>query len=121
MFEEFDDTDNVQLATRLKHELKLFRSIEKEWKETSASKKAYPKGYEKFKVRVLMRNVKKGIKMIEKKNPLYLEMPTLRSVGNGQIKKVYSEGVKSASSDDEIEVTLPAVDVRLLSNNVQEE
>ena len=99
----FDDIDNESLAERLKHEITLFRSVEDVWKDTSADKKTYPRGYERFKTRILMKNVKKGIRIIERKNPLYLEMPSMKEIGNGQVKRIYDDKYKDKPVDDHVD------------------
>ncbi len=109
---EYDDLnlENVPLATRLKHEIKLFSVIEKVWKETAKNRATFPRGYERKKTHILMSDVKKGIKIIRRKNKMYVEMPTLQSVGNGQVKRVYDKELEIKPSDEEIEVQLPVVE-----------
>ena len=101
-FDNFDNLDNEDLAERLKRKIVLYHSVEAVWKETSADKKTYPRGYERKKTRDIMKDVKKGIKIINKKIPLYIELPTLKEVGNGQVKKVYDENYKDKPDTEEI-------------------
>ena len=103
MFNENDDVlDNENLPARLKSKIVLYRAVEDIWKDNSADRKTYPRGYERKKTRDIMKDVKKGIKIINKKVPLYIEMPTLKEVGNGQIKKVYDVDYKDKPDTDEI-------------------
>ena len=107
MFEELSELDNVPLMERLKHKAKLIKSLDDLWLSISANKRAYPKGFEKVSVRSLMKDFKKGLKVIDKKNPVFIEMPSLKKVGtDGYVKKVY-ELQNDSSADDNIEVRLP--------------
>lgn len=109
MGEIFNFEDCPTLSIRLKREFELFHAIENEFKKTSENKKTYARGYERFKTRKIMKNLKQGIKIIEKKNPLYIEMPKLESVGNGAVKKTYDDSLVNRP-DDEIEVFDPIDD-----------
>lgn len=90
------------VSERMKHEEALFLVAERQFESTSAKKKTFPRGYERLKTRSILRNVRKGLKIIRAKNPLYIEMPTLKKVGNGQVKKVYDNRFKDKPDNDEI-------------------
>jgi len=116
MFEELSDLDNVPLMERLKHKAKLIRSLDDLWLSISANKRAYPKGFEKTSVKSLMKDFKKGLKVIDKKNPVFIEMPTLKKAGtDGYVKKVY-ELQNDNSADENIEIRLPNVDYPLIED-----
>lgn len=110
---DYNEFDGLPLAERLKHKLRMFRAIETEWKATAQLLATYPKGYRRLKVKDLMKDVKKGLKVINKKNKMYVEMPELVSVGNGQVKKVYDSTLPNSTADDEIDVQLPSCDNNL--------
>ena len=107
MFEELSELDNVPLMERLKHKAKLIKSLDDLWLSISANKRAYPKGFEKYAVKSLMKDFKKGLKVIDQKNPVFIEMPALKKAGtDGYVKKVY-ELPSENSGDENIEVRLP--------------
>ncbi len=99
---DFEDFDNEMLAIRLRYEMNLCHAIESEWQRDSQLNKTYPKSYARLKRKIFLRNFRRGIRIIENKNPLYIEMPKLESVGNGYIKKVSDNS--DNSGDEEIEV-----------------
>ena len=105
MFDEDINLEDIPVMERLKHKVKLHKTVSPLWKEISAEKEAYPRGYQKFITKTLMKDVKKGIKIINKKNPIFIEMPTLTSVGNGAIKRV-PDGVTDLS-ELPTEISLP--------------
>lgn len=106
-FNDLDIFDCPEVAIRLKYKIALFDAVESEFRRTSENQKTYPRGYLKTKIRSLIKDIKSGLKIINKKNPLYLEMPKLEPVANGQVKQVYSSD-HNTSGDDEILVNLPA-------------
>ena len=108
MFEELNELDNVPLMERLKHKAKLIKSLDELWLSISANKRAYPKGFEKVSVKSLMKDFKKGLRVIDKKNPVFIEMPSLQKAGiDGYVKKVYD--TKTSLTDENIEVRLPNI------------
>lgn len=85
---------------RIVEKLKLFHAIEGEMVETSKNKNAYYKGYEPIKAKSLMKDVKKSLKIINKKNPLYVEMPKLvPQKTDGTYKQVY-DGQKEEDAEN---------------------
>ncbi|MBE5741210.1 MAG: hypothetical protein E7351_01590 [Clostridiales bacterium] len=116
MFEELSEIDNVPLMERLKHKAKLIKSLDELWLSISANKRAYPKGFERTSVKSLMKDFKKGLKVIDKKNPVFIEMPTLKKAGtDGYVKKDYS--LPNGNPDEVIEVRLPPTsDIKYIEN-----
>lgn len=109
-FDDLNMFDCPDVAIRLRYKIALFDAVEKEFRRTAENQKTYPKGYLKTKTKSIMKDVKSGLKTINKKNPLYLEMPKLEPVANGQVRKHYSD--EEISGDDEIEVNLPNLSKR---------
>ena len=116
MFDELSEIDNVPLMERLKHKAKLIKSMDELWLSISANKRAYPKGFERTSVKSLMKDFKKGLKVIDKKNPVFIEMPTLKKAGtNGYVTKDYE--LPNGNPDEVIEVRLPPTsDIKYLEN-----
>jgi hypothetical protein len=99
-----------QTMERLKHKIQLLYDTTDMWKTIAQNRACYPKAYYKAYVKSILKDTKQGLKEINKKNKVYLEMPTLKSVGNGQIQKVHdTEEVNMG--DEEIEVNLPSTTV----------
>ena len=116
MFDELSEIDNVPLMERLKHKAKLIKSMDELWLSISANKRAYPKGFERTSVKSLMKDFKKGLKVIDKKNPVFIEMPTLKKAGtDGYVKKDYA--LPDGNADEVIEVRLPPTsDIKYIEN-----
>lgn len=102
------DIDDVPLMERLKHKIKLHDAVRQVWKTLSAEKQTYPKSYARMMQRTFLKDVKKGLKIINKKNKVYIEMPNLEEVGNGMIKRVY-ENIDEEEHENPIEVNLPDI------------
>ena len=99
-----------QTMERLAHKIQLLYDTTDMWKTIAQNKACYPKAYYKAYVKSILKDTKKGLKEINKKNGVYVEMPTLKSVGNGQIQKVHdSEDINMG--DEEIDVHLPSTTV----------
>lgn len=107
MFE--DEYDNTPTMERLRHKKRLIKDINEELELLSKDKMLYGRHYKWF-LRSVLNDGKLGFKNINKKNPVFIEMATLKSVGNGLTKKVSSF---KEDSDDEILVNLPNSNVRL--------
>lgn len=101
--EQYDETPSME---RIKHFTKLVKDADKLWESMSMKKKVYPFFYVGFLKKKLKSYVKKGVKVLEKKIPIYVELPKYKKVGNGQVKKVHENNL---SKDDEIQVTSPIV------------
>lgn len=98
-----------QTMARLAHKIQLLYDTTEMWKIISQNRACYPKSYYKAYVKSIVKDSKKGLREIDKKNGVYVEMPTLKSVGNGQIKKVVQD--EDILKDEEIEVNLPSTSV----------
>ena len=99
-----------QTMERLAHKIRLLYDTTDMWKTIAQNKACYPKAYYKAYVKSILKDTKKGLKEINKKNGVYVEMPTLKAVGNGQIQRVRDTD-EVYMGDDEIEVTVPSTSV----------
>lgn len=66
-----------------------------------------PRSFIRITNKSVMRDYKKGLKAIDKKCPVYIEMPNLRNEGNGMYSEEYSN--KNENVNKEIVVTTPLV------------
>lgn len=103
--EEYDETPSME---RIKHFSKLIKDADKIWDSMSRNRKIYPLLYFSFLRRKLKKYVKKGVKVLEKKIPIYVEMPKYKKVGNGQVKKEYDKRYPQPK-EETVEVGLPTV------------
>lgn len=92
---------------RLSHKIQLLYDTTNMWKVISQNKACYPKPYLKAYMKSILKDTKKGLKEIDKKNGVYVEMPTLKSIADGQVQRVY-EKPDDIGGDDIIDVQLPA-------------
>lgn len=99
--------DNTPTMERIRHKRKLILDTNSIFIELSKNQNIYPKGYYKKLQNEIKKDVMKGIKVINKKNPVFIEMPTLEQVGNGQIRERYSNA--DPPDDENITVNLPTV------------
>lgn len=106
MVEENDNVEYKDVAITLKKLVPLFDLINGQFEAISSKVGAYPPSWYKFQVKTYLKVGKKSVKEILKKNPVNIEMPKLKAVGNGQIKQVYSNK-KEKKEDDEIIVHVP--------------
>lgn len=120
MRDDFEDLDVGMVAERLKHEMSLFHVAEKMFAETSEKRMTYPKRFEGLKTRTIMKEVRQGLKIIKKKNPLYIEMPSLKEVGNGQVKKEYDDNFINKPVDDEVMVNIPIADTQARAGYIED-
>lgn len=97
--------DNTPTMERIRHKRKLIMDTNDIFAQLSKVQTIYPKGYYRRLQREIKRDVFKGLKVINRKNPVFIEMPRLKQVGNGQIKAVKKDDL---SEDDNIIVNLPA-------------
>lgn len=95
-----------QTMTRLSHKIQLLYDTTDMWKTIAQNRACYPKKYYRAYVKSILKDTKKGLREIDKKNGVYVEMPKLESVGNGQVKKVYADNL---TRDDEVEITSPII------------
>lgn len=100
--------DNTPTMERIRHKRKLIMDTNDIFVQLSKVQTIYPKGYYKRLQKEIKKDVFKGLKVINVKNPVFIEMPTLKKVGNGQIKAVKKDVKKDdLSEDDNIMVNLP--------------
>lgn len=107
MFEELEtDIETKDVAITLKKLVPLFDVVNKQIKDLATIETPLTnlagKGWVKYQCRMYKKVAKTSVKKILKKNPINIEMPTLKKVGNGQIKRV-PEG-KKAKDINEIEI-----------------
>ena len=96
--------DGTPTMERLRHKSKLIKDTNEIFSDLSKLQLIYPKGYYKKVMKEIKKDVYKGFKVINEKNPVFIEMPKLNSVGNGMISKTVSDNI---SEDENIEVNLP--------------
>lgn len=107
MFDEFEnDISTKDVAITLKKLVPLFDVINDKIKGMGELVEPVKKvtgsiKWIKYQCRIYMKVSKKSVKQILKKNPVNAEMPTIVSVGNGQIKKVLDG--QNINDVDEIE------------------
>lgn len=97
-----DDTPTME---RIRHKRKLIKDTNDIFAELSKFKTIYPRWYFRRMQNEIKKDVYKGIKVINKKNPVFIEMPTLKKVGNGQVVKTY--GKEDIDHDETVNVNLP--------------
>ena len=61
------------------------------------------KSWVKYQCKIYKGICKKSVKNIKKKIPVNIEMPTLKEIGNGQVKRVYDEKYKDKPLDDHVD------------------
>ena len=112
MLDEYSDLIAPTME-RLRHKKQLIKDLNEVLKDLSIYEKLYKNRYKKFLKSILNDGIK-GFKCIDKKNPIFIEMPKLEPIANGQVKHVYSDNTNS-NSDDEIMVNLPpTIDIKRL-------
>jgi len=100
----------TQTMERLSHKIQLLYDTTNMWKTIAQNRACYPKAYYKAYVKSILKDTKKGLKQIDKKNGVYVEMPTLKPIVDGQVQKVYDTDEVSME-DDLIDVNLPSTTV----------
>lgn len=95
--------DGTPTMERIRHKKKLLQDTNGIFSDLSKYKTVYPKGYYNRILREIKKDVYKGFKVINKKNPVFIEMPKLESVGNGMVKEKYD----GKNDEEEITVNLP--------------
>lgn len=108
---DFDfDSDYKQEMTpvmiRQKHKTQLILSTNYELEQLSRDKQLYGRKYKKA-TKDILKDYFLGVKKINKKNPVFIEMPQLTAVANGQVKQKYEKEYKAEEKEDEILVTMP--------------
>lgn len=70
----------------------------------SEKREVLPRSFRRKCAKTILRDFNKGLRIINKKIPVYIEMPQLRSVGNGMYREIDSKTKEPVS--DEITVSL---------------
>lgn len=99
--------DNYPSMIRLSYKGKLIDDCTNIYIKLSKNKEVLPKAFRKKAERTVTRDFMKGVSVINKNNKIYLEMPKLKKVGNGMIKKVDAKSGKPINN--EVEVHAPVV------------
>lgn len=108
----FDDDysgDMTPIMTRQRYKMQLLKTTNAELEELARSKVLWGKNYKKWH-KDLIKDYGKGVKVINKKNPVYIEMPTLKQVGKGTgyYKKVAdkkaNDNIKNSINEDEVHI-----------------
>lgn len=83
-----DDTPTME---RIRHKRKLIKDTNDIFSDLAKAREIYPRGYYNKVTKSIKRDVYIGLREINKKNPVYIEMAKLVKVGNGQTKKIGDE------------------------------
>lgn len=103
-----NEYENVVAPTmeRLRHKMQLVKDLNEILCDLSRYEKLYKKKYNKF-LKSILKDGLDGFKAINSKNKVFIEMPKLEKVANGQVKKVYDKALVNQPEDNEILVNLP--------------
>lgn len=118
----FDDDYKENMAPtmiRQRHKMQLIETTNAMLDAFSKYRSLWGKKYKKA-VNDVFKDYFKGVKVINKKNPIFLEMPKLVAVGKdtGQIKKVY-EGQNPEEVDVEVHSQLDNNESALINQETQ--
>lgn len=82
----------------------------------SEKREVLPKSFRRKCTKTILRDFNKGLKIINKKIPVYIEMPQLKSVGNGMYREIdsktkepVSDEITVSSFDNQIEADMKKV------------
>lgn len=103
----FDEDYKEQMApvmVRQRHKSQLISSTNKELDMFSRYKALWGKKYNRA-IKDVLKDYFKGVRVINKKNPIFAEMPKLVPVGNGLVKQVYDN--QSVDEVTDVDVNLP--------------
>lgn len=89
---------------RLKNKGRLIDDCSLLFSGLSEKRDVLPKSFRRKCEKTILRDFRKGLQIINKKIPVYIEMPQLRSVGNGMYREIDSKTKEPVS--DEITVSL---------------
>lgn len=87
---------------RLQHKDALLACVEVIFKRIGRSKAVFPRAVVRVTKRSVLRDYKKGLKKINRRVPVYVELPQFKREGNGMYSKQYG---KSDTAEKEITVT----------------
>lgn len=112
---DFDDDYRIDMAPvmmRQRYKLQLLLTTNKMLEELSRSKVVWT-GKDKKARKDFLKDYFKGVRVINKKNPVYIEMPTLKEVGNGRYKQVADKKandiVKSQIDENNVNIEYPDI------------
>ena len=100
------EQEMTPVMIRQKHKTQLIMTTNYQLEQLSRDKLLYGRKYKKA-TNDILRDYFLGVKKINKKNPVFIEMPQLKAVANGQIKKEYEKSYEKEEYDDEILVNMP--------------
>ncbi len=86
--EEKDLFDGTSSMERLKQKAKLIADCTRIFAGISKNDRVLSRRFKRKASRTLENDFMKGLKQIDKKIPVYIEMPKLESCGNGMFKEV---------------------------------
>lgn len=98
--EEEDLLVNTASMLRLKLKAKLIKDTSSIFKDLSKNKAVLPKRYLRISERTLMCDYKVGLKIINQKTPVYIELPKLSEAGNGMYSEIRADGEKEINVPD---------------------
>ena len=97
---EFTPEELAMLPKRVGLKIVLVHAFDKVWNKLDIEKAHYPSGCLSLVTKSFKKDLKKGLKIINKKVPLYIELPDYSKVGNGMYKVA-----SSSDSDENVEVS----------------
>ena len=89
------------MMIRQRHKTQLILTTNFQLEALSKDKVLYGRKFKKAR-RDLLKDYFLGVKKINKKNPVFIEMPKLQEVANGQVKKVYDDTLENKPETEEI-------------------
>lgn len=101
---EYDNDYKQEMAPmmiRQRHKTQLILTTNFQLEALSKDKVLYGRKFKKAR-RDLLKDYFLGVKKINKKNPVFIEMPKLQEVANGQVKKVYDDTLENKPETEEI-------------------
>lgn len=125
MFSDLEnDVATKDVAETIKKLVSLFGVVNQQAKDLSADyvsiSKSYGKSWIKYNSKLYKKVCKQSVKNILKKIPVNIEMPSLKKVGNGQVKKVYDKNFAEKPEDEEIECYSALSDSSAISGLIED-
>ena len=103
--EEKNFYDNAPSMERLIHKGQLINNCIGVYKTLAQYVAVIPKSFRKKAERSVTRDFMKGLRVINKNNPVFVSMPKLERVGNGMVKEV--DAKTKEPINNEVKVTPP--------------
>lgn len=101
-FEEYDDVPCMQ---RLRHKKRLIYDLNCILTNLASKETLYKRYYKKF-LKSILKDGLEGFKKINKKNPVFIEMPSLKPTKiDGYVKEVYDNA--ETTDDENILINIP--------------